>query len=128
MLYSGIEHVAVATADTERLARWYAETLEFTIAWDNGETPRAYLLKSPSGSLVEIIPARRPLAQPPAFKDPGLRHLAIAVPDFDAACEDLRRKQVRFLSGPLTGFGNRVIFFADCDGNILHIIQRGKPL
>ncbi len=127
-LYSGIEHVALATADTGRLARWYAETLGFAIVWDNGGTPRAYLLKSPAGSLMEIIPAREPLRTPPAREDPGIRHLAIAVPDFDAALEDLRRKQVRFLSEPLSGFGNRVIFFADCDGNILHIIQRGQAL
>jgi len=128
MLYSGIEHVALATADTARLARWYVDVLGFAIAWEDGKNPPAYLLKTPSGSLIEIIPSREPLSPAPRREDPGIRHLAIAVADFDAAHDDLRQKGVGFLSEPLSGYGNRVIFFTDCDGNILHIIQRGQAL
>ena len=131
MLYSGIEHVALATSDTTRLARWYVDVLGFGIAWEDGKTPPAYLLKTPSGGLIEIIPSREPLPllpPPPRRDDPGIRHLAIAVADFDAAYDDLRQKGVSFLSEPLSGYGNRVIFFTDCDGNILHIIQRGQVL
>src|SRR5579859_5299574 len=55
VLYRGIEHPALASPDPERLARWYAETLEFPIAWEDGKTPPAYLLKTPNGGLLEII-------------------------------------------------------------------------
>jgi len=128
MLYSGIEHVAVATADTGRLARWYVDVLGFGIAWEDGKNPAAYLLRTPSGGLIEIIPSRESLTVPPRREDPGIRHLAIGVADFDAAYADLRQKGVSFISEPLSGYGNRVIFFTDCDGNILHIIQRKQIL
>lgn len=128
MHYSGIEHVALATGDTTRLARWYVDVLGFTIAWDDGKTPAAYLLRTPSGGLIEIIPSREPLTLAPRRDDPGIRHLAIGVADFDAAHADLQSKGVNFISEPLSGYGNRVIFFTDCDGNILHIIQRGQVL
>lgn len=128
MLYSGIEHIALATADTTRLATWYVEVLGFTIAWEDGKTPPAYLLKAPAGGMLEIIPSREPLTTAPRRDDPGIRHLAIAVADFDAAHDDLRQKGVNFISEPASGYGNRVVFFTDCDGNILHIIQRGQVL
>jgi hypothetical protein len=46
----------------------------------------------------------------------GLRHLAIAVTDFDAVYERLKGKG-----------GNSLVFFTVCDGNILHLLQREKP-
>lgn len=128
MLYSGIEHIALATADTTRLATWYVEVLGFGIAWEDGKKPPAYLMKASAGGMLEIIPSREPLTPAPKRDDPGIRHLAITVADFDAAHADLRQKGVNFISEPASGYGNRVVFFTDCDGNILHIIQRGQVL
>jgi catechol 2,3-dioxygenase-like lactoylglutathione lyase family enzyme len=128
MLYRGIEHVALASADTARLARWYTDVLGFAVAWQDGKDPPAFLLKTASGGLLEIIPASQAVSAPLRRDDPGIRHLAIAVDDFDAAHDDLRCKGVTFISEPLTGYGNRVRFFTDCDGNILHLIQRGQVL
>ena len=62
------------------------------------------------------------------MRDPGIRHLAIAVTDFDAALAALRAKSVSFLGEPYLSMGNRVVFFTDCDGNIVHLIQRARPL
>ena len=62
------------------------------------------------------------------LKDPGLRHLAIAVDDFDAACEQLKRQGTNFLAEPYENQGNRLVFFTDADGNFLHLIQRPNPL
>jgi catechol 2,3-dioxygenase-like lactoylglutathione lyase family enzyme len=67
-------------------------------------------------------------AAPPQFDDPGIRHLAIDVDDFDAAHERLQAAGVRFLGEPMNKQGNRLLFFADHDGNILHLIQRERPL
>jgi glyoxylase I family protein len=77
--------------------------------------------------MLEIIPSEGERA-PQKMKDPGIRHLAIAVDDFDAAHEDLKTKSVTFLTEPFTTSGNRLLFFADADGNILHLIEREKPL
>ena len=62
------------------------------------------------------------------MKDPGIRHLAIAVDNVDVAHEQLKAKSVKFLGEPFTTQGNRLVFFADADGNILHLIEREKPL
>jgi hypothetical protein len=35
---------------------------------------------------------------------------------------------VKFLSEPVDAKGNKVVFFTDPEGNILHLIQRASPL
>jgi predicted enzyme related to lactoylglutathione lyase len=62
------------------------------------------------------------------MKDPGIRHLAIAVDDFEGAYENLKQKGVKFLTEPYNNQGNWLVFFEDGDGNILHLIRREKPL
>ena len=62
------------------------------------------------------------------FKNPGIRHLAIAIDDFDAALSQLRQRGVALVGEPFTNQGNRLAFFNDADGNLLHLIQREKPL
>jgi glyoxylase I family protein len=75
----------------------------------------------------EIIPSEgEPLK--PAMKTPGIRHIAIAVDDFDTAHAHIREKGVKFLGEPYETQGNRLVFFEDGDGNFLHLIQREKPL
>ena len=77
--------------------------------------------------MLEIIPSEGDRA-PQKMKDPGIRHLAIDVENFDEAMADLKRKEVKFLTDPLNNQGNRLVFFADLDGNIVHLITRPKPL
>jgi hypothetical protein len=40
----------------------------------------------------------------------------------------LREMGVAFSGEPQSSGGNTVAFFADCDGNILHLLHREKPL
>ena len=123
-MYKGLEHTALASPDPLRLAQWYVDHLEFHI---NFEYAGNYFVKAANGTMLEIIPSEG-ARQPQAMKDPGIRHLAIAVDDFDKAHEDLKAKSVHFLTDAFTTLGNRLVFFADADGNILHLIQREKPL
>jgi catechol 2,3-dioxygenase-like lactoylglutathione lyase family enzyme len=123
-MFNGLEHTAIATPDPARLAQWYCDNLEFHI---NFRYDVFYFVKAKNGSMLEIIPSEgaRPSNQ---MKDPGIRHLAITVDNFDAAYQQLKSKGVTFLGEPYTNQGNRLCFFADCDGNILHLISREKPL
>jgi hypothetical protein len=77
--------------------------------------------------MLEIIPSEGD-RRPEKMKDPGLRHLAIDVDDFDQAHEQLRSRGVHFYTDILENQGNRLVFFADGDGNILHLIKRPAPL
>ena len=77
--------------------------------------------------MLEIIPSEGERA-PQKMKDPGIRHLAITVDDFDAAAEELRKRGVEFVTEPISMQGNRLHLFSDGDGNIVHLIHRPQPL
>lgn len=123
-MFKGLEHTAIASPNPEALAKWYAQNLEFHI---NFTYDGNYFVKASNGSMLEIIPSigERGSNQ---MKDPGIRHLAIVVEDFDAAHAQLQKQGVRFLGEPFVNQGNRLVFFADGDGNIVHLIHREKPL
>lgn len=123
-MYKGLEHTAIASPDPRRLAQWYVDHLGFHI---NFEYAGNYFVKAPNGSMLEIIPSEGERT-PQEMKSPGIRHLAIAVDSFDAAHEDLKAKSVTFLTEPFITQGNRLVFFSDADGNIVHLIEREKPL
>ncbi|MCC7496658.1 MAG: VOC family protein [Bryobacterales bacterium] len=123
-MFKGLEHTAIASSDPERLANWYVEHLEFVI---NFHYDKFFFVKAANGSMLEIIPSNGELEQAkPA--DPGIRHLAILVDDFDQGYELLKSKGVRFEGPPYENSGNRLVFFRDRDGNLLHLIARPKPL
>ncbi len=124
MLFTGLEHTAIASPNPKRLADWYVETLSFVI---NFVYDGNYFVKAPNGAMLEIVPAEGPALET-HNRTPGLRHLAVAVSDFDAAHADLKAKGVRFTSEPASNQGNRLVFFTDADGNLLHLIERERPL
>ena len=123
-MFRGLEHTAIATPDPEKLARWYVETLEFTI---NHRYAGNVFVKAPNGTMLELIPSEGERAEQ-GMKAPGIRHLAIIPDDFEAARRALEAKGVHFVTDVLEMDGNRLLFFTDPDGNLLHLIHRDKPL
>src|SRR5947207_15061347 len=123
-MFNGLEHTAIASPDPERLAGWYARHLEFHI---NFSYAGNFFVKAPNGTVLEIIPSEGERAEQ-KMKSPGIRHLAIAVDDFDAAHAHLRGQGVKFLGEPINNQGNRLVFFEDGDGNFVHLVHRAKPL
>ena len=49
---------------------------------------------------------------------------------YDSVCSTGRQrgKSVSFLTESEKKGGNALVFFTDCDGNIVHLLQREKPL
>jgi glyoxylase I family protein len=126
-MFQGVEHTAIASPDPEKLAHWYVDHLGFHI---NFAYAGNYFVKAANGSILEIIPAEgaREPQDMASNKRPGIRHLAIAVDDFAAAHEHLKSLHVNFLGEPFDLGTNRLLFFNDGDGNLVHLIQRGTPL
>ena len=123
-MFLGLEHTAIASPDPRKLAQWYVDHLGFHLNFEyNGN----YFVRAANGAMLEIIPSEGPPAEN-KMKDPGLRHLAINVNDFDAAYASLRDQGVKFLGEPYLNGTNRMVFFTDCDGNFVHLVQRQKPL
>jgi glyoxylase I family protein len=123
-MFTGIEHFAIASPNPQRLADWYVANLEFEITFNYAGN---YFVEAPNGALIEIIPAEGE-AVPTRIRTPGMRHIAVSVNDFDGAYAQLQRQGVTFAGEPYTNEGNRLVFFTDPDGNLLHLIQREKPL
>jgi glyoxylase I family protein len=122
-MFKGLEHTAIASPNPERLANWYVKFLGFHI---NFQYEGNFFVKAPNGSVLEIIPSEgERMAE--GMKAPGIRHLAILVDDFDAASAALGSAGVE-LQKPLQIKGNRLQFFTDCDGNLIHLIHRETPL
>jgi glyoxylase I family protein len=126
-MFQGLEHTAISSPNPEKLAQWYVDYLGFHI---NFTYAGNFFVKAPNGSMLEIIPGEGtvPLQTIASNKVPGIRHLAIAIDDFDAAHQLLMSKGVQFLGEPLNNMGNRLAFFNDGDGNLLHLISRATPL
>lgn len=126
-MFQGLEHTAICSPDPQKLAQWYVDYLDFHI---NFSYAGNYFVKAANGTMLEIIPGEGtvPLQTLASNKVPGIRHLAIAIDDFDAAYEALKAKGVPFLAEPVNNQGNRLVFFHDGDGNLLHLVHRANPL
>jgi len=123
-MFLGLEHTAIASPSPAKLAQWYVDHLGFRI---NFEYDGNYFVRAQNGSMLEIIPSEGVRAEQ-KMRDEGIRHLAIDVTDFDAAYAALQAQGVNFAGKPYVNQGNRLVFFTDCDGNFVHLIQREKPL
>ena len=123
-MFNGLEHTALASPDPKKLAEWYRDILGFRI---NFEYAGNYFVRAKNGSMLEIIPSEGARG-PQKLKDPGIRHLAIEVDDFDAGHRQLQGAGVTFVGEPFETQGNRLVFFEDLDGNYLHLIKRPQPL
>jgi glyoxylase I family protein len=127
VMVTGIEHAAIASPDPEALARWYVETLGFTVNYFS-EKSKTTFVKAQNGVMIEIVKSNDQPRPPQDLRDAGLRHLAISVNDFGTVYDRLKAAGTTFLSEPEIKGGNSVVFFTDPDGNILHLLQREKPL
>jgi glyoxylase I family protein len=123
-MFTGIEHFAIASPDPKALAEWYVATLGFHHAY---EYQGNYFVRAENRGLIEIIPSEGRVLEA-APRTPGLRHIAISVDNFNVALEDLRRKGVEFTGEPYENQGNRLVFFKDRDGNLVHLIERQIPI
>ena len=123
-MFKGLEHTAIASPNPQALAQWYADNLEF---WINHSYAGNYFVRAKNGTMLEIIPSEGDRGSN-KMKDPGIRHLAIEVDNFDAGHELLKKQGVNFLGEPFMVGPNRLVFFTDADGNILHLIERPQPL
>lgn len=123
-MITGIEHTAIAAADIAALADWYVDMLGFEI---NYKSAGAIFVRAENGTMLELIHADgdRPAT---TMKTPGIRHLALTVEDFDAAYVRLNSRGIHFITEPMENKGNRVVFFTDPEGNILHLLQRATPM
>lgn len=115
-----VHHLAIICADYPRSKRFYVEILGLTVFAEHyREARRSYKLdlRLPCGTQIELFSFPDP---PPRISRPeacGLRHLAFAVDDLDAAIGRLTDAAIVVEPVRVDPFtGCRYAFFADPDG------------
>jgi methylmalonyl-CoA epimerase len=125
-----IDHLGIAVESLDRAAEFYRSIgldveQRKTVA---GETVRVAVL--PAGDsrieLLEPSDADSPIGKFLAGNGPGLHHVALRVPDLNAAVERLRACGARLLDEPRRGAGGHLYVFvhpASAGGILLELIQ-----
>ena len=121
---AGVEHIAIASSAPRQLAEWYVNCLNFTLIHDTGDT---LYLRAPNRVVLEFVQADTQ-PPPPTIRSAGLRHIALAVGDLDAARAALEARGLSFPDEPIVRPGLRLQFFRDPEGNFLHLVERANPL
>jgi glyoxylase I family protein len=119
-----VEHIAIPAANPVALKNWYEHVLGAKLVFDNGENPPAYLI-SLGNVWFEIYTAEAPLPARGNNQLAGFRHLALRVDSLDTARTELEKRGVKFTEEIRpAGGGGRVLFFEDCEGNLMHFVER----
>ena len=124
----GVDHVALAAKDSRALAEWYCTVLGMRILFQNDKEPPTYLVGGSMGAVLEIMPdngAERIKHQP---LDPGIRHIAFRVTDFDAAYSGLQGKVLGLTAPAPAAGGGQIAFFHDLEGNLVQLVSRDSEL
>ena len=131
MLFTGIDHPSIACYDVQGQIDWYCRAFGMRVIASNGRTPPAVVIgygeSARGGAMIELMPAADEGPRPETFKrfQPGLRHVALRVSDFDAAHRLLRDLGVSFTTDPGEAVGGgRTVLFRDPEGNELQIVER----
>lgn len=120
-----LEHLGLAAREPTRLKDWYAQVLDAEVLFDNGSQPPAFMLELPGGVLLELYPAVHARPETADNSLAGWRHMALRVDSIDTAKAELSRRGVQFTESlKPAGWGGRVLFFTDPEGNLLHLVER----
>lgn len=122
-----VEHIGLPARDTVALKDWYVRVMDAKLRFDNGQTPPAFFLELGGGLMIEIYGATGSVADTANNGVAGWRHLALRVDAIESAQAELAGRGVVFTEQPKpAGGGGRVLFFADAEGNLLHLVERPK--
>lgn len=143
----GVHHVAISTADLDRLAAFYTELFGFetvmSTSWRDrpvideivglqGSAARQVMLKS-GNAFIEIFEYESPAGdagpENRTAADRGYTHFCIDVQDIDAEYERLSAAGMRFHCPPpqLGGGRVRATYGRDPDGNIVELQEVLDP-
>lgn len=120
-----VEHVGMPANDPVTLHAWYLRVLGARLIFQSDQTPPTFYVELPGGLILEIGKAQSSVKETGDNTVAGFRHLALRVESIEAAHDILLAKGVKF-SDPIkpAGGGGRVLFFADPEGNVLHLLER----
>ena len=122
-----LEHIALPARDIHALRDWYITKLGAACIAANGAEPPFFIKLPGATTTFEVYAATGSVPQTSDNGVAGWRHLALRVDSIEAARKELETRGVIFNDPikPAAG-GGRVLFFKDCEGNLLHLVDRPK--
>jgi Lactoylglutathione lyase and related lyases len=120
-----ITEITLFVEDLQRSKAFYQETFKLVIIYEDqncavfnyGNTNINLLNQSNAKELIEP-------AQVGHGGDGARFQFTIQVPDVDRVCDELEKRGIKFLNGPITrSWGRRTACFADPDGHVWEIAQ-----
>jgi LAO/AO transport system kinase len=128
-----IDHVGIAVTNLEESIRFYEAFGLPAAARETIAAERVNVAMLPAGAsrieLLEPAAPDSPIAKYLAKRGPGLHHLALRVPNLNAAAERLRASGARLLNEPRAGAGGHLYVFvhpASTGGVLLELIQESE--
>ncbi len=122
-----IHHAAIICADYDRSKAFYTQVLGLRIVAENYRAARQSWkldLALPDGGQIELFSFPGAPKRPSTPEAQGLRHLAFAVSDLDAACARLESHGVTVEPVRVDEYtGCRFTFFPDPDGLPLELYE-----
>ena len=122
-----LHHAAIICADYAVSRRFYTEVLGLAVLAENLRAERRSMkldLALPDGGQIELFSFPEPPPRPSRPEACGLRHLAFAVADLDAAVARLQGFGVAVEPVRVDEYtGRRFTFFADPDGLPLELYE-----
>ena len=117
-------HVVLNVRNAEKSRDFYTQTLGLKVAHENLERGAVFLSFGKEHHDLALF--QQATGEPPAKTQPGLHHVALRVPDLQAAVERLQAAGVRLLNEPRAGAGGHLYVFvhpASTGGVLLELIQ-----
>ena len=122
-----IHHAAIICSDYDRSKAFYTDVLGLRVIAENYRAARQSWkldLALPGGGQIELFSFPGAPPRPTTPEAQGLRHLAFAVDDLDAACARLDRLGVTVEPVRVDEYtGSRFTFFPDPDGLPLELYE-----
>jgi len=126
-----LNHVAIAVKDLEKAASVYRNALGAKVGAptaqpEHGVTVVFIELPNTKIELLEPLGENSPIAKFLEKRGPGLHHIALRVPDLNAAVASLKAAGARLLNEPRQGAGGHTYVFvhpASAGGVLLELIQ-----
>jgi methylmalonyl-CoA epimerase len=128
---TAIDHLGIAVRSLDQALRFYEQQLGLTVALrETVAQEKVHVAMLPlEGSRIELLEpteADSPVGRFLDKRGEGLHHVALKVPDLNAAVERLRASGARLLNEPRAGAGGHLYVFvhpASAGGVLLELIQ-----
>lgn len=126
-----IDHLGIAVRSIDQALKFYRDQLGLTVSSrETVAVEKVHAAMLPVGeSRIELLEASEPdsvIAKFIAKRGEGLHHVALTVPDLNAAVDRLKAAGARLLNEPRAGAGGHLYVFihpASTGGVLLELIQ-----